>query len=351
MRNKEYYDNPALSQSKLKLLLGDIRNFLEQTDEELYYREFKHFVIGSAVDCILTGGVFEEEFYVSTLEVKPSDKIKSIVQYVFDNIDKSAIDLVDFGNYTDTILESCNKHEYFTNLKDDTRISKVIKEGMEYFKELVNSNGKQILSSDEYSTIMEIVNSLRSNKYTSKYFNELLLSKDEEILYQTKLFFNYMSVDCKAMLDIIHINHKTKTITPIDLKTMSSSTMYFDNNVRQNRYDIQAAFYKVALIEDKEFRAKYKDYVTAPFMFIVESINVGNPLIYICTPSLIGMGLKGREKKKFYSENHELIVSQKQIKGIERLLKEYKYYIENGFDTPLDVIENNGEFLLDWEGV
>lgn len=351
MRNKEYYDNPALSQSKLKLLLGDIRNFLEQTDEELYYKEFKHFVIGSAVDCILTKGVFEEEFYVSSLKVKPSDKIKSIVQYVFDNVDKSDINLLDLGNCTDTILESCNKHEYFINLKDDTRISKVIKEGMEYFKELINSNGKQVLSSEEYSTILEIVNSLRNNKYTSKYFNELLLSKDEEILYQTKLFFNYMGVDCKAMLDIIHINHKTKTIIPIDLKTMSSNTVYFDNNVRQNRYDIQAAFYKIALLEDKEFRSKYKEYTIAPFMFIVESINVGNPLIYVSTPSLLNMGLKGREKRKFYSEDHELIVYQKQIKGIKRLIKEYKYYVENGFDTPLDVIENNGEFLLDWEGV
>ena len=48
---EDYYTNPAISQSQLKLLLGSdpsIFNTIQEPD--LYFEEKKHFLIGDGVD-------------------------------------------------------------------------------------------------------------------------------------------------------------------------------------------------------------------------------------------------------------------------------------------------------------
>ena len=58
---EDYYTNPTISQSQLKLLLGpdpSIFNTIQEPD--LYFEEKKHFIIGNGVDIQLTRPI--EEF-------------------------------------------------------------------------------------------------------------------------------------------------------------------------------------------------------------------------------------------------------------------------------------------------
>ncbi len=237
---EDYYINPAISQSQLKLLLGpDPSLFNTVREPELYFEEKKHFIIGDAVDCQLTRPIeeFNNKFHVSTLENKPSDTMKSIINQVFDLVKEEVGELADKGvlrDHISKIVDCCNVHNYQPNWKTETRVAKVL-EAHEYWEDLKAAEGKVVLSQEENTLISQIVMSIRTNPTTSKYFET---NKDIEILDQLSIYFSYCGIDCKALLDRVIIDHKNKTIQPIDFKTMGDQTLYFPKSLRQRRYDI-----------------------------------------------------------------------------------------------------------------
>ena len=365
---EDYYTNPAISQSQLKLLLGSDPSIFNTVEEpDLYFEEKKHFLIGDGVDIQLTQSLeaFNEKFHVSNIQNKPSDTIKSIVNQVYDeqkafNLRNPTFDqtigvLQDYPGY---ILLACNDHNYQPNWKTETRIAKVA-EAWEYWEDLKAAEGKVVLSQEENDLISQIVMSIRTNPATSKYFET---SKDVEILDQLAIYFTYKNVNCKALLDRIIVNHKDKTIQPIDFKTMGDQTIYFPKSLRQRRYDIQAAFYTEALYYFKERDDKtLQDYKILPFKFIVEStVNPGNPLVFTCSSELLRIGQFGAPKTSIYgkidspgydhmSEYKSLVTNE--VKGFHQLIEDYKWYMENEFEKNRKIVEAQGEFQLDWNGI
>ena len=126
---EDYYTNPAISQSQLKLLLGpdpSIFNTIQEPD--LYFEEKKHFIIGNGVDIQLTRPIeeFNQKFHISNLQNKPSDTIKSIVNQVYDRVKETYPNIETIQNYNNAILDACNDHNYQPNWKTETRIAKII---------------------------------------------------------------------------------------------------------------------------------------------------------------------------------------------------------------------------------
>ena len=39
------------------------------------------------------------------------------------------------------------------------------------------------------------------------------------------------------------------------------------------------------------------------------------------------------------------------IKGYLQLIEEYKWYVENGFDRYIKIVDAQGEFTVNWDGV
>ena len=235
---EDYYTNPGISQSQLKLLLGpdpSIFNTIQEPD--LYFEEKKHFIIGNGVDMQLTRPIeeFNQKFHISNLQNKPSDTIKSVVNQVYDHVKEVYEgEILAIDKYPNAILDACNDHTYQSKWLDNTRIAKII-EAWEYWEDLKQAEGKVVLSQEENDLISQIVMSVRTNPTTSKYFET---SKDVEILDQLAIYFSYCGIDCKALLDRVIVDHKNKTIQPIDFKTMGDQTIYFPKSLRQRRYDI-----------------------------------------------------------------------------------------------------------------
>ena len=358
---EDYYTNPAISQSQLKLLLGpdpSIFNTIQEPD--LYFEEKKHFIIGDGVDMQLTRPIeeFNQKFHISNLQNKPSDTIKSIVNQVYDHVKEIYPNIETIQNYNNAILDSCNDHNYQPNWKDSTRVAKVV-EAWEYWEDLKQAEGKVVLSQEENDLISQIVMSIRTNPTTSKYFET---SKDVEILDQLAIYFSYYGIDCKALLDRVIVDHKNKTIQPIDFKTMGDQTIYFPKSLRQRRYDIQAAFYTEALYYFKERDDKtLQDYKILPFKFIVEStVNPGNPLVFTCSNELLRIGQYGAPKTNIYGKisspgydhmSEYKSMSTPEIKGFHQLIEDYKWYMEKDFETKREIVESQGEFQLDWNGI
>ena len=349
-----YYEYPAISQSQLKLLLGpdpSIFNTIQEPD--LYFEEKKYFLIGDGVDMQLTRPIeeFNQKFHISNLQNKPSDTIKSIVNQVYDYVKEvNGTNILTIDKYTEAILDSCNDHNYQPNWKTETRIAKVV-EAWEYWEDIKAAEGKVVLSQEENDLISQIVMSIRTNPTTSKYFQ--VENNFVEILDQYSIYFTYEGIECKALLDRIIVDHKNKTIQPIDFKTMGDQTLYFPKSLRQRRYDIQAAFYTEALKSKKV----YETYEILPFKFIVESTtNPGNPLVFICNQELLEIGKSGRNAynlcdKAYVSDEYTVYMKFDKIKGFHQLIEDYKWYMENGFSVNREIAQSQGEFYLSWNGI
>lgn len=350
LTKENYYDDPRLSQSQLKLLLAGPRAFLETENSELFFEEKEYFVLGSAIDTYLTNTLeFNDKYYISLLESKPSDVVKSIIQEVYSNAEDKTIDL---NFYSDLIYNSCESHNYYKNLKAETRINKII-ENSNYWDELVKSEGKTILSQEESLLISRVSSKILDNQYTYKYFKD---RDDSEvtILKQLPIGFKIEGIECKALLDIVYIDHTNKTITPLDLKTMSGPVINFYKSVRKSAYHIQAAWYTEAINQWKE--ENYRDYVVENFKFIVVSTTEDSePVIYTCDKSLLLLGKYGRPciylQGEDYIKNAIYYERLQPIKGYINLINDYIYYMENGFNEDRVVREGKDNLVLDWSGI
>lgn len=372
----KYFESDALSQSNLKKLLGGIDSFInnQKEENELFYTEKGHFIIGSAVDTILTGaeGEFENRFHVSVLEKKPSDTEMSIVNMALKDIVDSYTEeqlkeegIKELSQYPGSIQMAIEEHNYQPNWKMETKINKIIENGTLYFEDLKRAVGKQMLSSSEMELISSIVSSLKTNSRTSKFFDRDALSRAEgvTVYYQLPVYFTYKGVKCKALLDMLIVIRneagKIVSIQPIDLKTMNGSTLKFISNLKSFRYDIQAAWYLEALFAPDSTFSIEKDVVIEdvlkPFMFIVESNTFpGQPLVYVTDASIVLIGKYGKPELMVKDNNNpdslKEILKQKVV-GFDELVDTYIYQSENEWREEKVITDNNGVLNIDWNGI
>lgn len=337
---QEYIDSPALNQSKLKLLSISAQAFQEVKEPEMFFEEKEHFVIGKAVDDLITMGqeYFDNNYHISDI-TKPSDTIMSIVQQVFQSRESD--------NWFDqNLLAAIDAHNYQPNWKPDTKITKVSTEGESYWNELLQSEGKQVLSKEQILKIDSITSQILEHRFTKDYFK---LDEFTDIYYQLPIYFTEDNVECKALLDMVIVHHRFKTITPVDIKTIGDYTKFFDYQCLRRRYDIQASWYMKALYgwRDKNFER----YSINNFKFIVASTTKQcDPVIFDATHNFIYAGEHGSSKVRHYyvkGRIGELQQSESEIYGWKKLLKIYNWQQENGWDKDYEIEINNGVFTID----
>lgn len=354
----DYFARPEVNQSSLKNLEGGLNGFLASIakrtkDEEENKPTPDYFLTGGAVDTILTGeeGEFDKQYYVSTLEKKPSEVEIQIIESVFHElVGADVIDQVEYENSHDAILAAANEVGWQMRWKAETRVAKLIEAGREYFEDLKNSLGLKIITSEMKNKIDMIVQSLSTNDRTKKYFNRDLQTQQENIdfYYQLPIYFSYKGVECKALMDLVVV-HKDENgniirIEPIDLKTMSGNTLQFIGKMRQHRYDIQAAWYTKALSEYFNFPEHKID----SFKFIVESTtSIGTPLVFEITNQTIKNGKMGASES-FVKTDGDRVLYYPAIKGFSQLMEDYKYYEEQGFKQDKILDKNPGVISIDW---
>ena len=363
---QKYYESEALGQSKLKLLLGDISSFNKEFDSSA-----EHFLIGSAVDCILTNSreAFNAEYYTSEIEKLPSDAIIEILKLVHENLledyaeslevitteqeTASVTPFVEFvgelGNWEAYILEACEKTGWQPRWGAEAKFKNVLV-ASDYFIDLCQSFGKTVISQSQANTIHTIVASLTGSPRTARYFDRRTLEDyaKVEVYYQFPVYFEYRGVQCKALLDIVIVERndagEITGVTPVDLKTMNGNTYYFPSSIKTRRYDIQAAWYTLAL--EKHFGPG----LIKPFQFVVESTSYqGKPLLFEVEQSLLEIGKKGIVPVILSDID---VVLKQEVLGYEQLLDLYIYHSENGFNEERAIQEAGLQPLkVDWNGI
>lgn len=276
---------------------------------------------GTAVDILVQPGgleLFNEVFIVPTV-IRPSGQLGDYIDHYFRLGDEeTAYELAGF------------KRDGLAKVTE-----RFVNEGREYYNFLKDSADKVVLPLEEYQKIERAVNTLKSNKYTSKFFS----NDDEniEIQYQVPVYFNFSGFDYKILIDIVYINHYDKSISIYDLKTTSKGVYSFQKSFMDYRYYLQNSLYSEGL-KALKISLGLEGYIGMPLKFIVQEIDGYNqPVVY--------------DYKRWRDFGRDGgIYKGERYKGFVELSQELKWHTENDlWEYPMDIYLNEGERIVEYE--
>lgn len=265
---EEYRNRHEISYSMIsKYARLGFEGYLKLNDKE----ESESLSFGSALDCYLTDREnFSKTYNVAEKPFKISGKTKEVLEYVA-KLQYSCLDRVN----SDAWIRAFDEIDYYSNLPYSSRLNKFKRDGKfipeyeEYHKFLLNSMGKIGLTMDEYNSIQSCEASIRTNGWASMYFFNDTLGNNEEVHYQLKFNAILNGVGYRCMADAIYINHETKEIIPIDLKTTSKPEWKFPMSFIEWRYDIQARLYWRVINANIKHSKEFYDYKLSDYRFVV----------------------------------------------------------------------------------
>lgn len=349
MEKNSYYDNHGLSQSFLKQYLSpNPQVVVEEPEVDRWYTEKKHFTIGDGVDMQLTTPeLFDEIMFTSKLtdSEKPSDKMLGVIHLAYEKAKDTLLAPETHEVFEQVALEAARELAWNPKWGDEA-VLKNVNKYYDYYIELFEAEGKVVLTVEDRQKIDSLVIAIRTHENTSHYFR--IHHSEQVIIYQLPIYFEERGEDCKALLDMVIVDHKNKTIRPIDFKTMGDTIYMFPKSMRQRRYDIQAAFYTRAL-QHYKLQQGWDDYKILPFEFIVVSTtdNIVVPIVYQCTVDTLLIGAEGRPPVVKTLDNGDEVILRKGLVGWNQLLDLHISYREIGYNTHVDLLD--GMVSLDWD--
>ena len=266
---------------------------------------------GSLLDCkLLCQNEFSNKFHFDATE-KPTGQLLELADYVhnlYENFDQ-IFDKED-------ILRVSEELNLFGSIKDrDKRIAKFDNDLFwGYLSVKRDSIGKTIFTPDTLADVVEAEMILKTDRRTSWMFNP---DKDIEVIYQLMIISEINGFPVKGMLDLVVINHLTKTITPFDLKITDMHQIAFKYHFKKMKYYLQGSLYR-EILKDYYSDLIASGYTLEDFKFIVYSRSDKFPFIWNMGSEWHDKGLNGFTNN--YGD-HE--------KGVYELLDEYHYYIDN----------------------
>ena len=273
----EYRQSMALSYSKIaKYSREGYRTLFDETKIDTDSLRF-----GSLVDCLLTEPeTFESRFIVVEMTV-PTEAIVNIVTQIYNSLETKIPNMYEIPrNY---IFKYIVENNYYANWREDTRINKIIEEGVTYFKSLFDKGDKTAVTKEEYLDATACVEELKNNEYTA----ELVNDKGDiniEHLYQQK-FILEEPYFVRCMFDKLIVNHNEKTIQPIDYKTTHANEEDFKSSFMTWGYHIQANLYSYILEEICKKDEYFSQFTILPFKFIVINRFSRSPIVWEFQPS------------------------------------------------------------------
>ena len=289
----EYRADHALSYSTLARFEREGRfNSLEHLFDKL---STPSLTFGSMVDVLSTDT--EEEFNAQFMVVdfpSISDSLKQVAKILYLRYGKplSEEELSMDGHYydrfediPDSLLSEVGVEcGYYAGTKYENYRIKQIKENCaQYYSFMILAEGKTIVDQKDVDDARAAYEALRTNPRTAFYFaDDSSFEPDIERLNQLK--FKGMDpktqVPYRSMADKIIVNHRDKTVLPIDLKTSSHVEWEFYKSFKDWRYDIQARLYWRNIRQTMDKDDYFKDFKLLDYKFIVVNRKTLQPMVW-----------------------------------------------------------------------
>jgi len=337
-----YQHLDKMNQSLLKQILKSPQSFVKSKDrfiQRLIDEEngivesiAPQFIFGKAVDHMLTEDLeFLDVFYVMKNVEKPSDTVMDMINTIFNEYSDSG----ELEDHKGPVLEVAARFKYQSNWKADTVFAKIVEAGSSYFKILQESANKVIISEEDYSKAIIAAGALKSNEYTKYYLTE---TKSVQVIKKPIFEFTFKGIEFKGEGDLITIDHHTKKIFPLDIKTMSGEITEFQKNFWNYRYDFQGTFYDKGIRSYQPIKDLIEQgYSVEPFTFlVVEKECINQPMVYEMSEKALVIGAYGGD------------INGKHYAGILEAIERYKWHTENDkWDYPMEYYLNNGKIIIE----
>lgn len=336
---REYRQYPAVNYSLLKKLSDHPAKVLSEDDT---WND--GMLLGDLVDLMCFDREALKERYVSSTNSKPTASLLQLADAVFKEACDHGITVERCAENIESAARLARHLGLWSNIKkEDTLINKFDTDIFwDYLQFKFDNVGKYVVDSDTYFKATQLAQTLKTHEFTKDYFssNEDHIEIQFQVPYVFEVYINDESTDkrikveCKALLDILIIDHKNKTVKPVDLKTMHEDTSRFKSTFFYRGYYLQAAHYWLAAHENRP-----KDYAVLPFEFVVISTQDGfpNPLVWKTTQSTYRFGLFGGTTSKGYDH-----------KGIYQLIEEYLWHHNNNlWAYPYEIYKSKGNVNLE----
>lgn len=333
---KNYRDSPAISQSFLKRVLSNNT------------REFKETIpmlLGSYVDCLLSSAHLKEDLFIDDLDKRPSETIRGFLIQLRDILLSTGSSIGELKDHKDLVIQIARDANYNSKWGDEAIWNAIEKDGSTYWEFLLKSDGKSILTKEEKELSNRVVSLTLDHHVTGKYFIE---QPNVDKYFQKDIYWKYNGLNCKGLIDLLIVEHETKSIYLIDIKstTVSSIEEWF-RVCKSKNYPFQLAFYKEGV---EQFLANgYTVYCR--WMVLPLKGEIFKPWIIPCTDLMLTIGKSGySEHKKIVTKGEKHTAIQYSF-GFDRAVSFYWDSVTKGlkdFDILYDVEKGRmSEFTAD----
>lgn len=328
-----YRNDKSLSYSTLARYSREGFNRLDRLFDQI---DTPSLVFGSAVDALITGGQkeFDENFIVAEFP-DISDNLQTITRILFDRYNNSFRRISDID---DEILAEVGKecNYYAGDNYKKTRVKKIKEECQEYYNIMYAARGKKILNTATKTQVDNAVRVLKEDIATKFYFAKDSPFNGIQRFYQLKFKATLSGVDYRCMADLIVVDHKNKTIQPIDLKTSSHTEWNFFESFVQWSYHIQARLYWRIILYNVQRHPEFAGYTVLPYKFIVVNKFTLTPLVWdfedTCTYGTL-----------YYGKDKQI-----ECRDPFELGKELHYYLTVHPNVPKGINVNGSNSLTRW---
>lgn len=227
---------------------------------------------------------FEEKFSLLK-DVSVKGQVSVLVEELYKIAKKYTVDgkiTAEFSTMFSEAVQKVQSLGKYSGKTEEKILEDFSEKGKEYYETLIKNSDKTVVDVNVLDHARNIAKILVEDEFTAHLFEE-----SEDIEYFTKFPIEWTyeaesggSMICKSELDILRIDHHNKIIYPMDLKTTYDNEN-FESNYLRMRYDLQAAFYHLAVLK-WSVEEDMQDYDIMPMEFIVgdTSINKRRPIRY-----------------------------------------------------------------------
>ena len=311
MSEENYYSREEISNSDLGELQVSPRRFMMRKQHEIATKKSAAMELGS----LIHGFALEPDKYIMADVTPVGGKMGEYIKAYFQ--------LEKVGTPEDRIAEMAYEMSGYkpSHSKPETILKsfKTKEENVAYYEFLKASEDKIALTQKDKTVIQGCLTSLRAHVISNKLMFSESVDKTDTFS-EKEIYFQHNGIDCKSKIDRLIVNHDTKTVTVVDLKTTSGlvygeckklksktgilfrdyHTTGFLFNCLQYSYHRQLAFYINAAA------AEYPDYTVEAYIIAVDTKGSYDVAVYQLPQDWLDQGNK----------------------DIEKLLSEYKHYKE-----------------------